>query len=270
VALVAKFFLQNLPTLQRHECFGQLWLMVLRLMLLFIKRGSDDRDAELEEIATEALKNLLCVLLGTKLLGFVAPKEEAAGAGPPGEVKIWWQMTWDCIEVFLPGFGEEFSRFKLPDDEAEGGKAAEALCVPMVSPGAGRRPAHAELEPKAAEEAIMKLQPPPPAPPAEEAVAEAVQEPQEPQRQEEAAPAATVVGEAEEQVEPVAQAAPAVAVVDEAEQPITQAAQAVPAAAHVAEAEEPTAQAEQAPPEVAVAGEADELAAPAVQAVAAA
>ena len=35
---------------------------MLRLMLQFIKRGSDDRDAELEEVATETLKNLLGVL----------------------------------------------------------------------------------------------------------------------------------------------------------------------------------------------------------------
>ena len=61
----------------RHESFGQLWpvsqdcyskrtvrcfvpvpenrvqprLMVLRLMLQFIKRGSDDRDAELEDVS---------------------------------------------------------------------------------------------------------------------------------------------------------------------------------------------------------------------------
>merc|ERR1719291_272783 len=38
VSLVAKFFLQNLHTLQRHDCFGQLWLMVLRLTIKSIKR----------------------------------------------------------------------------------------------------------------------------------------------------------------------------------------------------------------------------------------
>eukprot|EP00913_Durusdinium_trenchii_P025591 g24019.t1 len=74
VSLVSKFFLQNLQTLQRHDCFGQLWLMVLRLMLQFIKRGSDDQDCELEEVATETLKNLLGVLVSTKILGFMAPK----------------------------------------------------------------------------------------------------------------------------------------------------------------------------------------------------
>eukprot|EP00434_Breviolum_minutum_P022521 symbB.v1.2.019869.t3/scaffold1647.1/size107771/5 len=80
-------------------------LMVLRLMLQFIKRGSDDRDAELEEVATETLRNLLGVLVSTNILGFM-PKTEDSNKTPP----VWWQMTWDCIEVFIPGFGEDFSK----------------------------------------------------------------------------------------------------------------------------------------------------------------
>jgi len=115
VALVAKFFLQNLHTLQRHQQFGQLWLMVLRLMLLFEKRGKDDRDAELEEIARETLKNLLQVLLSMKVLGFVAKKGSGSAAEPTGDTPVWWQMTWDCIEVFLPGFGDEFSKSTVPE-----------------------------------------------------------------------------------------------------------------------------------------------------------
>jgi len=111
VSLVSKFFLQNLQTLQRHESFGQLWLMVLRLMLQFIKRGSDDRDAELEEVSTENLKNLLGVLVSTSVLGFVSPK--AAQPSDAAARPVWWQMTWDCIEVFIPGFGEDFSRSVL-------------------------------------------------------------------------------------------------------------------------------------------------------------
>jgi len=128
VGLVAKFFLQNLQVLQRHECFSQLWLMVLRLMLLFIKRGSEGHD-ELEEIATETLKNLLCVLLNTKVLGFVSPKGGAKDSPThSSDVPVWWQMTWDCIEVFLPGFGEEFAGSMLPKTGAAqaGAEAASA------------------------------------------------------------------------------------------------------------------------------------------------
>ncbi|CAE7228164.1 GBF1, partial [Symbiodinium natans] len=117
VSLVSKFFLQNLQTLQRHESFGQLWLMVLRLMLQFIKRGSDDRDAELEEVSTETLKNLLGVLVSTNVLGFVSPK--AAQPNDTASRPVWWQMTWDCIEVFIPGFGEDFSRSVLGTSTAE-------------------------------------------------------------------------------------------------------------------------------------------------------
>ena len=35
VALVSKFFLQNLQTLQRHDCFGQLWPVVPALLKAF-------------------------------------------------------------------------------------------------------------------------------------------------------------------------------------------------------------------------------------------
>lgn len=114
VPLVAKFFLQNLLVLQKQEGFGQLWLMTLRLMLTFIKRGSDDRDVELEEIATETLKNILHVLLTAKLLGFANPRP-AQDNGVP----VWWQMTWDCIEVFMPGFGSEFSKSVVSPTELE-------------------------------------------------------------------------------------------------------------------------------------------------------
>jgi len=134
VSLVAKFFLQNLHTLQRHECFGQLWLMVLRLMLLFEKRGRDDRDAELEEIAAETLKNLLSVLLSTRILGFVTPKGSTPAPLEDAGAPVWWQMTWDCIEVFLPGFGEEFSRSMLPAEEVDGGVRREQQ--PAVLPAA--------------------------------------------------------------------------------------------------------------------------------------
>merc|ERR1719361_1301616 len=125
VSLVAKFFLQNLSTLQRHEQFGQLWLRVLRLMLQIIQRGGEERDNEVEEIATETLKNLLCVLLSRHILGFLPPKgasavsAEEASQAKQGDVKIWWQMTWDNVEVFLPGFGEEFSKSMLPKELEE-------------------------------------------------------------------------------------------------------------------------------------------------------
>jgi len=127
VSLVSKFFLQNLQTMQRHDCFGQLWLMVLRLMLQFIKRGSDDRDSELEVIATETLKNLLSVLVSSKVLGFVQPKAPSVEGQP-----VWWQMTWDCIEVFIPGFGEEFSKSVLGENAAAAG--AHVPEQPQVQP----------------------------------------------------------------------------------------------------------------------------------------
>eukprot|EP00931_Biecheleriopsis_adriatica_P059142 TRINITY_DN35341_c0_g1_i1.p1 TRINITY_DN35341_c0_g1~~TRINITY_DN35341_c0_g1_i1.p1 ORF type:complete len:1704 (-),score=334.25 TRINITY_DN35341_c0_g1_i1:44-5104(-) len=114
VTLVSKFFLQNLQCLQRHECFGQLWLMVVRLMLQFVKRGSDERDTELEEVATETLKNQLSVLVSTQVLGFVQPKAVKVQKVPTSEdpsQPVWWQMTWDCIELFIPGFCEEFSKW---------------------------------------------------------------------------------------------------------------------------------------------------------------
>merc|ERR1712048_183181 len=107
--------------------------MVLRLMLVFVKRGTDGRD-ELEEIATEALKNLLCVLLNTKLLGFVSPKGGSSGSSVQGDVPVWWQMTWDCIEVFLPGFSEEFSKSMMPkgeDDILEGLPQTAATPTPL-------------------------------------------------------------------------------------------------------------------------------------------
>jgi len=140
VPLVAKFFLQNLHALQRHSCFGQLWLMVLRLMLTLVKRGHDDRDAELEEIATETLKNLLCVLLNTNSLGFVPPKGVATTQGSPAQdfsgtgqgPPVWWKMTWDSIEVFLPGFIPDFTRSMFPGGEGGGGakeEAAPASCA---------------------------------------------------------------------------------------------------------------------------------------------
>jgi len=39
---------------------------------------------------------------------------------------VWWQMTWDCIEVFLPGFSSEFNR--SPSGKASP-RAAVADCV---------------------------------------------------------------------------------------------------------------------------------------------
>eukprot|EP00929_Paragymnodinium_shiwhaense_P086749 TRINITY_DN47198_c0_g1_i2.p1 TRINITY_DN47198_c0_g1~~TRINITY_DN47198_c0_g1_i2.p1 ORF type:complete len:1955 (+),score=517.24 TRINITY_DN47198_c0_g1_i2:173-6037(+) len=127
VPLVAKFFLQNLTTLQRNcntpdvpvkpdespnEHFRQIWLMVLRLMCSFVKRGQDDLDAELEEIATETLKNLLQVLLSTKALGFVPQ-----GQTPSEDVHVWWQMTWNFLKISLPGFCENFARSSIVESQ---------------------------------------------------------------------------------------------------------------------------------------------------------
>merc|ERR1712070_11234 len=107
--------------------------MVLRLMLSFIKRGSASND-ELQDIATEALKNLLCVLLNTKLLGFVSPKGGGpAEASSQGEVPVWWQMTWDCIEVFLPGFGEEFTKSIAPQKEDAGLERSQVASTALAA-----------------------------------------------------------------------------------------------------------------------------------------
>merc|ERR1719214_375222 len=82
--------------------------------MLFIKQGTDVHDAELEEIGTETLKNLLCILINAKLIGFVPAKEE-----PTTEVPVWWRMTWESIELFCPGFGKDFAKSMdlLPKDK---------------------------------------------------------------------------------------------------------------------------------------------------------
>jgi len=124
--LVAKFFLQHLQVLYQNEGFGQTWLSVLRLMLLFQRSGRESKNPELEVIATETLKNLLCMLFDAKLLGFVKSEqiagnfktlEEAQHAlvSPVGGPPSWWNMTWYSIEVFVPGFVDEFKTL-FPDN----------------------------------------------------------------------------------------------------------------------------------------------------------
>mmetsp|Transcript_35762 Transcript_35762/g.80384 ORF Transcript_35762/g.80384 Transcript_35762/m.80384 type:complete len:1658 (+) Transcript_35762:107-5080(+) len=109
VGLLSKFFLQNLPLLQKNPQFDQIWLMVLRLLLLFVKQGTDASCEELSEVATESLKNVICVLLNAGLLQYVPPgagKRGSAQALPAG-VLMWWKVTWESIEGFCPGLGEE-------------------------------------------------------------------------------------------------------------------------------------------------------------------
>lgn len=139
--LVAKYFLQHLPCLQGHECFGQLWLMVLRLMLQCIKRGTEEKNSELEETAAEALKNLLCVLLDAGLLGLLPPKGPQGAPAETASLRnvppVWWQMTWDCIEFFQPGYGVEFTKAILPKEApANSSEDGKVVCEEPVAAAA--------------------------------------------------------------------------------------------------------------------------------------
>mmetsp|Transcript_83385 Transcript_83385/g.223070 ORF Transcript_83385/g.223070 Transcript_83385/m.223070 type:complete len:1655 (+) Transcript_83385:37-5001(+) len=132
VGLLSKFFLQNLPLLQKHPQFDQIWLMVLRLLLLFVKQGTDASCEELSEVATESLKNVICVLLNAGLLQYVPPGAGQRGGAqglPPG-VLMWWKVTWESIEGFCPGLGEELMEGMAERDATsasseQGGAAGE-------------------------------------------------------------------------------------------------------------------------------------------------
>jgi hypothetical protein len=97
LCVFARFFLLSLDKLQKHSQFDHLWLMSLRVILLFIKRGHDDASMEqLAEITTETLRNALQVLVASNILGL---PPVAAEEGSP----VWWKVTWEIVDSFCPG-----------------------------------------------------------------------------------------------------------------------------------------------------------------------
>ena len=89
--------------LQQHPQFDHLWLMSLRVILLFIKKGHDDVSMEqLAEITTETLRNALQVLVATGSLELPPLSTEAHE--PP---VVWWKVTWEIVETFCPGMWNE-------------------------------------------------------------------------------------------------------------------------------------------------------------------
>ena len=104
LCVFARFFLTCLDRLQQHPQFDHLWLMSLRVVLLFIKRGHDDPSMEqLAEVTTETLRNALQVLVAGGLLQL--PRGEAANPDDP----MWWKVTWEIVETFCPGMWTELS-----------------------------------------------------------------------------------------------------------------------------------------------------------------
>lgn len=104
LSVFTRFFLTCLDKLQKHPQFDHLWLMSLRVILLFIKRGHDDPSLEqLAEITTETLRNALQVLVATSLLQ-LPPLPSAESCEPP---VVWWKVTWEIVETFCPGIWTE-------------------------------------------------------------------------------------------------------------------------------------------------------------------
>jgi hypothetical protein len=102
LCVFARFFLTCLDKLQQHAQFDHHWLMSLRVILLFIKRGHDDPSMEqLAEITTETLRNALQVLIASGLLQLPVDN-------PPEDVMpVWWKVTWEIVDTFCPGMWDE-------------------------------------------------------------------------------------------------------------------------------------------------------------------
>jgi hypothetical protein len=101
LCVFARFFLLALDKLQKHPQFDHLWLMSLRVILLYIKRGHDDVAMEqLAEITTETLRNALSVLVAADILGL--PQAAAIDGSP-----VWWRVTWEIVESFCPGMVDD-------------------------------------------------------------------------------------------------------------------------------------------------------------------
>ena len=121
LSVFARFFLTCLDKLQMHPQFDHLWLMSLRVILLFIKRGHDGLD-QLAEVTTETLRNMLQVLLTVGLIKF--PNENPEGI-------VWWKVTWEIVETFCPGM-------------------IDSLTEQMASPKDGNSDMHDHPSPKSA------------------------------------------------------------------------------------------------------------------------
>ena len=142
LCVFARFFLSCLESLQQHPQFDHLWLMSLRVVLLFIKRGHDDPSMEqLAEITTETLRNALQVLVATNLLQLPPVQNGSAEDAPI----VWWKVTWEIVETFCPGMWTEL---RVGDDEAEpetpqepeeaqdlSSRSSDQVSSPMSSPG---------------------------------------------------------------------------------------------------------------------------------------
>ena len=126
LSVFVRFFLTCLEKLQIHPQFDHLWLMSLRVILLFIKRGHDEPGMEqLGEVVTETLRNTLQVLLASNLLEFPNSQRE----NPP----VWWKVTWEIVETFCPGMIDELvplSESPEPRDTAEAFVLADSTDTP--------------------------------------------------------------------------------------------------------------------------------------------
>ena len=136
LCVFARFFLSCLDNLQQHPQFDHLWLMSLRVVLLFIKRGHDDPAMEqLAEVTTETLRNALQVLVATNLLQ-LPPLNGPADEAPV----VWWKVTWEIVETFCPGMWKELrveEKGQSEEPEESGGLSSEGVSSPMRSPVSG-------------------------------------------------------------------------------------------------------------------------------------
>ena len=111
LCVFARFFLSCLDQLQKHPQFDHLWLMSLRVVLLFIKRGHDDPSMEqLAEITTETLRNALQVLVASGLLEL-----PPTGGSTEEAPVVWWKVTWEIVETFCPGMWSELTPLESPE-----------------------------------------------------------------------------------------------------------------------------------------------------------
>ena len=103
--LLSKVFLQHLGPLLLLPTFTALWLTLLDFMEKYMRAEHNDL---LAEAIPEMMKNLLLVM-------------ETAGVFGSTEIEQTqlWNMTWDRIDVFLPGLRQEVSRSRTPVARAQ-------------------------------------------------------------------------------------------------------------------------------------------------------
>jgi hypothetical protein len=118
VSIFNRFFLSVLDLLVAHPHFDQLWLMVLRSVLLAVKRGSDAQvDDGLYDVVTENLKNTLQLLVQANVIDFPAT------ATTPTSEPVWWKVTWDSVAMFCPGLVDEIRAALRPQSAAHSSAA---------------------------------------------------------------------------------------------------------------------------------------------------